>query len=642
MRLKHVVVQNFRSIGLINITFDPRCRVLVGINESGKSNILRALSMISDKIQPTSEDLREPLPSEKPISESRIKFFFGLESDDIEKTYDNLLQKLLTSNQEDLILENSRGQKITIKEFCELRDEGLYDIDVKKRTKNANYSTLEDGYITLKNWKKPNDSCPADFAVDRKGEQVKVVDYALINTKDFDIPENYLDDIEPKDINDLVGKEISTIVKQKLPEIIWWEYKEENLLQPSISLEEFSVNPDINVPLKNMFALAGIQRGNISNEINTAKTKSPNALRNLLKRVAKHTTTHFRSVWKEYRNIDFALEPNANNIDAGVTEKNFWSVKQRSDGFKRFVTFLLLISAQEKTKSLENTLILIDEPDISLHPTGARYLRDELIRISRSNYVVYSTHSIFMIDRDNLERHIIVKKENEKTNIKTANESNIFDEEVLYNAVGASVFDVLKEKNLIFEGWKDKKLFEVALDGLPKRDEVKNFFKDFGYCHAQGVKDIRRITPILELAKRKCWIISDADEPAKEKQKEHLLIKGHGEWKRYDEISPELNVVTSEDLVRENKFNSPIDKIAQKLNISTRPNFSNNDSRLSSLKKWLNQAKINGETQDKLIKRMKDQAFNDLAYEDIEEKYYRFLKSLKEFIESNLKKGATK
>ena len=159
-----------------------------------------------------------------------------------------------------------------------------------------------------------------------------------------------------------------------------------------------------------------------------------------LDRIANKTTNHFRKVWREYRNIEFSLRLDADQIIPGIKELNTHDFARRSDGFKRFVTFLLMISVKVKADLLRNTLLLIDEPDTSLHPTGARYLRDELIRISRTNHVVYSTHSIFMIDSGDIGRHLIVKKKGEVTSIESAKESNIAEEEVLYNALGHSVF----------------------------------------------------------------------------------------------------------------------------------------------------------------------------------------------------------
>jgi len=38
-------------------------------------------------------------------------------------------------------------------------------------------------------------------------------------------------------------------------------------------------------------------------------------------------------------------------------------------------------------------------------------MREELIKLSQFNTVLFATHSVFMIDREAIERHIIVKKE---------------------------------------------------------------------------------------------------------------------------------------------------------------------------------------------------------------------------------------
>jgi len=77
MKLLSAHVTNFRSIKAAKIIFDPRCLVLVGINEAGKSNVLKALSALGDFV-PTRDDIREPLLNEEPITEAGIEFRFSL------------------------------------------------------------------------------------------------------------------------------------------------------------------------------------------------------------------------------------------------------------------------------------------------------------------------------------------------------------------------------------------------------------------------------------------------------------------------------------------------------------------------------------------------------------------------------------
>jgi hypothetical protein len=87
------------------------------------------------------------------------------------------------------------------------------------------------------------------------------------------------------------------------------------------------------------------------------------------------------------------------------------------------------------------------------------------------------------------------------------NESNFTDEEVIHNALGYSLFENLRPQNLVFEGYKDKLLFKTALEaGSPAAKAAKKIFEPIGVCHVKGVKDVGRITPLLELAQRQ-WIV---------------------------------------------------------------------------------------------------------------------------------------
>ncbi len=175
-----------------------------------------------------------------------------------------------------------------------------------------------------------------------------------------------------------------------------------------------------------MFQLYGIS--DIQKEVAAAKAGSANSLPNLLRRVAEKTTRHFHLTWREYDGIKFSLGTDGTDLVAGIEDKsNHYELSQRSDGFKRFVTFLLMVSAEDASNLLKDTLLLIDEPEIGLHPSGARYLMEELIDISKNNYVVFSTHSIFMIDNKIIKRHLIVKKQDEITEIEEVSESNIQD-----------------------------------------------------------------------------------------------------------------------------------------------------------------------------------------------------------------------
>lgn len=281
-----------------------------------------------------------------------------------------------------------------------------------------------------------------------------------------------------------------------------------------------------------------------------------------------------------------------------------------------------------KTEDLNNTLLLIDEPEIGLHPSGARYLRNELIRISKTNYVVYSTHSIFMIDPGDIGRHYIVKKNKEITELSKAQESNVADEEVLLNALGHSVFAILKDKNVIFEGWNDKKLCQVALQGASK--DLIGKFSDYGMCHARGVGTIKTITPMIELANRRCVIVSDSDQPARNQQKEYKREKGYGKWLTYQDIDSSIAAVTGEDFIDNEMIAKHINTVLKSAGM---PQFDSaelpSNNKIAYIQGWLQKNGMDNGQAKEAIREIKGRIFEKLTLNEIDTSYTKLLNKLK-------------
>ncbi len=622
MKLDKAEIVNFRSIKKETVSFGPACRVLVGINESGKSNILKALRLLSNDYDPSrKDDVREKLPEEDNIDEAYVKFYFRLDKSETDELFTEVSAKIAASARDpEIVLLD--GVETGLKTFCNQRTDVRYHVDLINETKECRHTVFSSGITLNGDWKKPSKACPPEFEIEVRGKKEKLSLYALVRVMDFaDVPMEYLEDVKIETLFSLIGKWSDEIMESYLMDALFWEYDESNLLPSEIVMDTFAAKPEDYIPLKNMFILGGIDNNNIKSEIDRIKTLSINQKKNFLGGIAKKTTAHFRSVWKEYKNIEFELGLDGEKIVPAIKEKNSFDFSKRSDGFKRFVTFLLIISVNVKTDNLNNTLLLIDEPDSSLHPSGARYLRDELIRISFKNYVLYSTHSIFMIDAGNISRHYIVKKSNEITTIETAKDSNLAEEEVIFNALGYSVFETLNEKNIIFEGWKDKKLFLTAIEKATTA--VKTSLKDVGVCHAKGAKHIKAMTPMMELANRKCVIVSDSDNPAKEQQKQYKQMKGYGDWKTYQDVDSLLVAITGEDFVKNAHIVKQVNAAISGFSL---PVFADTDltvdkDKLKTIENWL---RTNGLTVEQIkdaVENIKDLIFDTLTHKDIDDCY---------------------
>jgi len=616
MRLTRAEIRNFRSIETLHFSFEPKCRVLVGINESGKSNILRALSLLDPEVKITAGDLREIRPNEKPYDQAYVRFVFTVDSDDKIRVLKSIASRIAGDFRKHPIIQIG-GQRHTVESFINTRTETLYQVKLAEKKRSYSYWAVNGNAKILPPWQWV--SGPRTDADQKKP--------TIINPKEVHAVGYQLKDFAVEDLLHLVAAEFNKVLSEKMPTVIFWRYSEDQLLPGQINTSAFAADPDVCVPLKHMFYLAGYR--DVSATITDA-SKRPNGMRNLLKRVSQRSTQHLHQVWKEYREIDLEVIQNGDRIDAHVIDRyNTYDLARRSDGFKRFVAFLLHISAKVRSNNLTNTLYLDDEPDAGLHPSGARYLRDELVKVSANNHVVYATHSIFMIDGDNLGRHLIVAKRNEVTTAEQANESNFSNEEVLFNALGYSLFEQLRLVNLVFEGWRDKQLFEVALKSRsPNHKAIAESFSNVGRCYARGVRDVGRITAMLELARRKCLILTDADPPAREQQR---IYKGFGEWLRYDQVLAGCDAITGEDFVKGDSFKKVLDEIR-----SEQPNsatlspwqFGKGSGKLSTIMRWLTEAGLESDGIKAVLDRIREGVFANLKPEDIEESYFALLAGL--------------
>jgi recombinational DNA repair ATPase RecF len=85
MEITKVKIKNYRSIASAEIDFSENCKFLIGINESGKSNFLKALSLLGDsEIDKNGGDLRVVSKDEEDPKESYVKFYLSLTKDNLE------------------------------------------------------------------------------------------------------------------------------------------------------------------------------------------------------------------------------------------------------------------------------------------------------------------------------------------------------------------------------------------------------------------------------------------------------------------------------------------------------------------------------------------------------------------------------
>lgn len=591
MKLERIHIENFRSIGNLTIETDPSLQILVGINEVGKSNILEAVHNLDKQKKCSDTDIRIATNDENYVTDAFILAEFSLEDSEIER----IIEKIRQDNQLDSYFSEflkKDNQKITLREYLKIRQN--YKVQL---------STNEKGFI-----------------------DTDIFSDCTLGGVWAENSKNILIDTAKQIANDEL-KEIQTTA---FPEIILWKYDYENLLPENIDLNSFIQTPDHCKPLKSMFELAGIIE--IGEEIKRARDRNQSTFDSLLDRVSKKTTEYLRNVWKEAEFIEFYVRHNGSNLVIGIKDKhNRYAFKQRSEGFKRFIAFLLMLSAKVSTKEIENAIILIDEPDSGLHISGQKYLLQELIKMSENNFILFSTHSIFMIDKKMPKRHFIVTKEQEETCVKPVKISSYTDDEVIYNALGYSIFEALKENIIIFEGWDDKELFKKALE---KHEHEEIFIEDeigvlksLGPMHAGGVSKIIDRAEILDSMDRRYVIISDSDKAGEDSKKEYEKGNCKGKWIQCNDIGK--NVYTLEDFMINESFMPHIEKLERD---NEWEKFNEKEflklemKKLEFIKGWIYRNESDTKKAKRIIEKLKEDLINSLKPEQIESDYDELLK----------------
>jgi len=615
--LDRVIIKNFRSIKKMELDLKRNLNILIGINEAGKSNILRAISMLTDQIKPNKNDRRDMLVDELFDDESYIRFIFKKESEDFEQIKKNMSNFFINNGNQKIFIDKNENE-LTFDEFNNSQTEVLFTVDLDECTNYKSNWIIEDLSF--------NDSI---YRLDEN--QNKIIKY---NNKNFKLSEyKYIIQNNDQKLDNISARQVSTeefiqdfyminkqVLDEKFPECIFWTYNNnKNNIPSKVKVNTFLENNENCIPLKNMFNLSGFT--DITTIVSQAKTKQ-NGIANLLRNISKKTTDYIHSVWSEQSHLNISITENGDSFDINIQDtENIYDFSRRSDGFKRFVSFLLLVGAQNQSNDITGTYILIDEPDIGLHPESSKKLRDELIKISKNNFVYYSTHSIFMINKNDIDSHLVIRKTNEITSIADLQNSDIYEEELLYNALGYSVFETIKNKNIIFEGWRDKRLYNLFVE-----DEI-DITNQISSCHSQGVKDIQRVVSMLQLANKEYIIVSDSDKPAMDAKKR---FKEKEKWFLYNDLIENGNFETCEDFINYDINIKIFNDLCRKENIKEiENNEENNNSILSIFDSHLSSIGFDKTKRKQQLNTFKELLFKNVKKTDVKQEYSELISSIK-------------
>jgi predicted ATP-dependent endonuclease of OLD family len=189
-------------------------------------------------------------------------------------------------------------------------------------------------------------------------------------------------------------------------------------------------------------------------------------------------------------------------------------LESRSKGFQWFFSFYLVFLVESEDGHKE-AVLLLDEPGLHLHPTAQQELIAFFETLSKSNQLVYSTHSPFLIDGDHLER-VRPVTETAEGNSKIAIGYWPEDRDTIFPLQAAAGYAMVQalfqhKKNVLIEGMGDYYLI-YALALLCRATGREGLAPDVYATPCGGAKNVGPIASLFLGQQVRAVVLLDGDD----------------------------------------------------------------------------------------------------------------------------------
>ncbi len=586
MRLTNVCFEEFRSIFETSIDVERGITSLVGINESGKSNVLLAIEKIDKKKNLENVDISKNSDRVYYEAESpKLQLEFELNDNEINTLYPlfgiaetnkNSLRRIVLKKEKSTYslcypeIDYKNSSLMAEKEL-ELNNSNLQNCLVNEDTLKAELAEkkrqLDEEQDATKKTKLKDSVIKAEEAIQKNFQAKKVAENELKEQEKQKIKEREL----------IIRKELlDSIVKTHLPKVLLFDSVNiPNFYLPDdgrILIQKLIDKPNSHKPVVNLLKLGGID--NLA-QLQTDNTSKKNDLRKqLLERASRKINNDLLRKHWPLKDVRFELGvENGDTLTIHLKEGEDTSVfvpGERSRGLQWSIAFNIYFLSESVGGELQNSILLIDEPGVFLHIDAQEKLLKETFPeiLKGENQIIYTTHLPYLIHPEFPERIRIVERDDEdhsKTIIgnKAWSEGKLGEiPEPVKTALGTkwSEWFSMKDKNCIVEGPSD----QIILRSLTTK-----VGGTYNFVPAYGKDKILSGLALSKVEKKNSIGIIDNDLTV-EKHKEmlqnlHLININSDVLHSLAEMSGNTKVVTIEDIIPDPIYREVVGEIYQHL-----------------------------------------------------------------------------
>lgn len=521
MKLETIVLTGFRSVkGTEKIHIDDKIAILIGANDHGKSNILEAIRALNDDRHFTDDDRNWDLPPDKEV---RVEWHFKLNEEETLTTLIDLLK------QEEQVEESPEEESEEDKETHLNPDE----LDENTRNELSRILVLEPSVLSETDkeflrarWGYLTEEQRGIFAEVGLDDKEFVDETEAEGAKESEEPEKFLPQNKEGKLvlyKEGIGSQVKVLsvpsdnipegdeeyVLKLRPRVELFEAPKSNLVDRVNKKQLETLDYEF---MQGIFRLAGLwdHRDKIfTDDVETSR---------LLDEASERLTKELNEKWNQGKDLKWMLKPtgtNGNQIEIRIKDpsiSNRYTLPSvRSSGFKTYFLTSMIISARVANNQSHSYIYLFDEPGIFLHPHAQLDLQRAYEKIADNSQIVYTTHSLFLINKNNLNRNKVISKTAEGTKINQKPYLNNWKSVRESLGILLSNNFLIADKTLVTEGPSDVIFILDTIRRLKENGKVDIDLNDFSVVDAGNSQNYVSITKLMLSEGREIVALMDGD-----------------------------------------------------------------------------------------------------------------------------------
>ncbi len=459
MQLKKLTVQGFRSVKKEEaLRVDDKITILIGANDHGKSNLLDAIQCLNDERKLVPDDDNWDLPAN-----GAAVLCWHFKPD----------QELMTELQELEI----KPQPIAVA----LLDVTPTDAEVAAAATVPAKPVEEVKSLPLNN----------------EGEIVYVRDSRLNEVKVASLP-----------FKIPVSNEADVLKLRPRVELF---SPPTNNLTDEISLAELTT--DSFEFMQGIFRLAGLWDMKDTIFAQTDKNSK------LLDEASVRLTTILNDKWKQGNDLKWKFEYTGTKGDHVVIKildpsinAQYTRPSLRSSGFKTYFLLSMIIYARTQKTPSRSYIYLFDEPGTYLHPQAQLDLQKSFEAIADKSQLVYTTHSLFLINKNYPDRNRVISKTKAGTEIDQ--KPFVKNWKSVRESLGILLSNnfLIAEKTLLVEGPSDVIYLIDAIKKLKQEGKIDVDLNDLSIVDAGSSENYVAMAKLMLSEGRAVVAVMDGDK----------------------------------------------------------------------------------------------------------------------------------